>query len=131
MTSSPAPGLAVVVDDTALIALGAGNQVMSRLVARAQPGRLVLAPAMCVAAAVSRRPRLGDHVGGLLAISIVDLGFAGANTVGSLVADGADWRRAHAVATARPSLEWPAGLPVVTADPDAYTGHRLQVIDLS
>jgi hypothetical protein len=137
LTSAPRPEpgtrSAVVVDDTALVALGAGNQMMSRLVVAAHgaPGRYVYTPAMCLAAAVARRPRLGDHVGSLLAIHVVDLGFDGARAAGVLIAEGADWQHAHAVTAARPSPEWPTGLPVVTAAPDAYAGHDLEVISLT
>jgi hypothetical protein len=114
------------------MALGAGNQLMSRLVVAAHrtPGRYVYAPAMCVAAAVAGRPRLGDHIGSLLAIQVVDLGFDAARTAGVLIADGADWRHAHAVAAARPSAVWPKGLPVVTAVPQEYARHMLEIISL-
>jgi hypothetical protein len=131
----PEPGTrnAVVIDDTALMALGAGNQLMSRLVvaAHGESGRYVFAPAMCVAAAVAGRPQLGDHIGSLLAIQVVDLGFDAARTAGVLIADGADWRHAHAVAAARPSAEWPKGLPVVTAVPQEYARHTLEIISLN
>jgi hypothetical protein len=76
------------------------------------------------------RPQLGDHVGSLLAIHVVDLGFEAATAAGVLIAAGTDWQHAHAVAAARPNAEWPTGLPVVTAAPDAYTGHGLHVISL-
>lgn len=132
MSSAPVAAVAVVADDSALIALGRGNQLMSALVVAAhhQPGRFVYAPAMCVAAAASTRPELAAHVGGLLAIRVVDLGFSGAAAVGVLIAQGVGWRRAHAVASARPSAEWPMGLPVVTANPGAYTEHGLKTIPL-
>jgi hypothetical protein len=122
-----------VVDDTALLALGSGSQLMSRLVvaAHGESDRYVYAPAMCVAAAVSGRPVLADHVGGLLAINVVDLDFVAASIVGRLIDHGADWRRAHAIATARPTAEWPTGLPVVTGAPGAYAGHSLRTIALS
>jgi hypothetical protein len=124
---------AVIVDHSALIALGTGNQVMSRLVVAAhdEPDLYLYAPAMCVAAAVAHRPQLGDHVGSLLAIQVMDLGFTDAQAAGVLIAEGADWRSAHAIAAAKPSAEWPSGLPVVTAVPDAYISQGLRIIELT
>jgi len=70
---------AVVLDHTALLALGAGSQLVSRMIASAhrEPGRYVYAPAMCLAGAVAERPGLADHIGALLAVEVVDLGYAG------------------------------------------------------
>jgi hypothetical protein len=132
VSAAPQLPAAAVVDSTALLALGAGNQTMSRLVAVASgSARLhVYAPAMCVTAAVAARPALADHIGGLLAIQVVDLGFAAATAAGALIAAGADWRHAHAVAAAAPSAEWPSGLPVVTVAPDVYTAHGIQAVGL-
>jgi hypothetical protein len=130
--SQPLP-LAVVFDHTALLALGAGNQLVSRVVTQAHqaPGRYVYAPAMCLAAAVADRPGLADHVGMLPAVEVVDLGYAAAAAVGRLIGAGMDWRAAHAADTARPSLEWPAGRPVVTAAPGTYAGLSVRTISLS
>ena len=112
------PGLAaVILDATALLALGAGNQFLSRLVvaAHAQSGRYLYAPAMCLAAATAQRPALAAHVGALPAIEVLDLGFAAAAASGAVIAEGVSWQLAHALTTAAPSLEWPQGLPVLTA----------------
>jgi hypothetical protein len=125
-------GAGVVFDHTALLALGSGNQLASRLVvaAHGQAGRHVYAPALCVAAAVAQRPALADHIGALPAIEVVDLAYAGARTVGALIAGGLDWQACHAVDAARPSAEWPRGLPVVTTLPDLYRPHGIASIPL-
>jgi hypothetical protein len=124
--------VAVVFDHTALLALGSGSRLASQLVvaAHGRAGRHVYAPAMCLAAAVAERPALADHVGALEAIEVVDLGYAAAGNVGRMIASGADWRDAQAVHTARPSAEWLAGLPVVTAQPEVYQPYRLKTIPL-
>jgi hypothetical protein len=111
-----------VVDHTALAALGRGNRFMSRLVdnARLEPDWYVFAPALCLAAATAERPALADHIGSLRAVDIVDLGFPSAAAVGHLVAEGADWRVARAIDAGRPTVDWPNGRRVVTAEPDAY-----------
>jgi hypothetical protein len=130
----PPPGArAVVLDSTAILALGAGNQWLSRLIgaAAARTDTYVYAPALCLAAAVADRPRIGDHIGGLAAIDVLDLTYNGASTTGALIAGGTSWQQAHAVAAARPSMEWPTGLPVATTTPGAYAGHDgLDLIDL-
>jgi hypothetical protein len=85
---------------------------------------------MCEAAAVARRPQLGDNVGSLLAIHVGDLGFDGVRA-GVLIAEGADGHRGHSVVAARPSAEWLTDLPVVTAALDAYAGHGPQIFGLT
>src|SRR2546430_16229892 len=84
------------------------------------PRQHVYIPALCLVAATAERPALADHVGGLMAVKIVELAFSAASAVGHLVADGVDWRTAQAISTARPDLEWPEGRTVVTAIPPQY-----------
>ena len=134
--STPTPALsgrAVVLDDTALLALGAGNQWLSRLIvaAAARTDAYIYAPALCLTAAVADRPRIGDHIGALAAIAVLDLTYTSASITGSVIATGTSWRQAHAVTTARPSIDWPTGLAIVTTAPDAYAGHDdLALIEL-
>jgi hypothetical protein len=128
-----APAGRVVIDDSALSLLASGSRDMSGLVVDAHEDDRYHAyvPALCLAAAASRRPGLADHVGGLFALQILDLKFSDARRVGALVAGGTDWRRAHAIATASPDPEWPEGLPVVTSTPEAYKGHDVDVIPVT
>ncbi|MGH3933964.1 MAG: hypothetical protein ACRDS1_03095 [Pseudonocardiaceae bacterium] len=97
---------------------------MSRMIASShrEPGRYIYTPAMCLAGAVAERPGLADHIGTLPVVEVIDLGYADAAAVGGLIAAGVDWRTAHAINTAHPTLEWPTGRPVVTALPDPYDG---------
>lgn len=124
------PRSAVVFDHTALLALGAGNRHLSRIVSPAhrRPGRRVYVPALCLAAATAARPALGEHVGALSVLEVVELGYADAVMVGRAVANGCDWRTAHALALGRPDLEWPGGRPVLTATPQAYADHGVTTI---
>ena len=73
---------------------------------------------------------MADHIGALPAIEVVDLGYAAASSVGSLIADGFDWQACQSVDAARPSAEWPRGLPVVTALPDLYRPYGIASIPL-
>jgi hypothetical protein len=83
---------------------------------------------LCLAAAVAQRPALADHIGALPAIEVVDLGYAAASNVGRLVTDGLDWQASQAVDAARPSVEWPRGLPIVTTLPDRYRRYGIAPI---
>ncbi|MGN9808868.1 hypothetical protein ACTMSW_05855 [Micromonospora sp. BQ11] len=114
----------MVLDHSALLALGAGNRALSALVVEAHrgAGRHVHVPALCLAAASSSRPALGDHVGALPALEVVDLTLASALVVGRLVRQGMDWQYAHAAVLGRPDAEWPQGRVVLTETPKAYAG---------
>jgi hypothetical protein len=121
------PSTAVVFDESALLVLGAGNRVTAGFVCNAEQRgtRHAYVPALCLAAADARREGIAEHVGALPAADIVGLDFAGSVTVGSLVRDGMSWRIAHAVHLARPSAEWPDGLPILTAEPELYAETKL------
>jgi hypothetical protein len=121
-----------VLDHTALAALGRGHRLLSQLVdaAHRETDRHLYAPALCLAAAVAERPPLADHVGVLPAVEVVDLGYPSATAVGRLIAAGLDWRAAQAVDAGRPTIDWPAGRPVVTAVPDTYAPWGVAVITL-
>src|SRR5690349_12232184 len=124
---------AVVLDHTALLVLGSGNRFVSRLVdgAHGEADRQVFVPSLCLAAAAAERAGLADHVGALPAIEVVELGFAGAGQVGELIGAGLDWRLAHAVDTGRPSVDWPAGRPIVTAVPEDYAKRGVRTINVA
>ncbi|MGI5146426.1 hypothetical protein ACQEVC_08570 [Plantactinospora sp. CA-294935] len=126
------PLAAVVFDHTALLALGAGHRLLSGLVAAAhqEAGRHIYVPALCLAAASADRPALGEHVGALPAMEVVELGYSAATAVGRLVSGAVDWRAAHAVVVARPDAEWPTGRSVLTGNPDVYRRRGLTAIEL-
>lgn len=124
------PLTGVVFDHTALLALGSGHRWLSGLVVAAHQvnGRHVYVPALCLAAASAIRPELGEHIGALPALEVIELGFAAALTVGRLVGQGVEWHVAHAVGAGRPDAEWPAGRPVLASSPEAYAGLGVAVI---
>lgn len=123
----------VVLDHTALLALGSGHRLLSALVAEAHAAasRYVYVPAVCLVAAIASRPALADHVGMLPALRVVDLDYPAASAVGGFVAAGVDWRAAHAIDTARPSAEWPTGLPLMTLTPEPYAGWGIAVVSVT
>jgi hypothetical protein len=123
----------VVLDHTALLALGRGNRLLSRLIdaVHRDPDLHVYVPTLCLAAATAQRPALADHIGALPSVEMIDLGYASASAVGRLIADGVDWRLAQAVDTARPDPEWPGGRPVVAELPRQYAERGVDTIALS
>lgn len=113
---------ALIFDPTALVALGGGARPLSGFVVAARDHSdavRLYAPALCLVAGESAKSGLTHHVAGL-PFEIIDLGFEDARQVGAAVATGVDWRLAHALVVGRPSLEWPRGRIVVTAEPEAY-----------
>jgi len=132
---SPARGY--ILDHTALLAIGAGNRLGSGLIAAShrRAGFHVYVPALCLAAAQSRRPGLGEHILSLPTVEIADLSFADACAVGDLVHTGMDWQAAHALVVADPKLgqpdpSWPTGRRIVTQTSAAYAGWDLRIIQL-
>ncbi|MBM0238807.1 hypothetical protein JNW88_19680 [Micromonospora sp. ATA32] len=106
--------------------------MLSAIVARAHlgQGRHVFVPALCLAAAASARPALGEHVGALPAMEVIELGYAAALAAGQLMRQGVDWQLAHAAVLGRPDPEWPAR-PVLTQSPKAYAGLGVVTIRVS
>ncbi|MEZ0094648.1 hypothetical protein [Streptacidiphilus sp. EB129] len=109
-------------DHTALAALGTGHHFLSHVIdeAHGDPERRVLVATACLTQAEQDRPGSAEHFGGLPALAFVDLDFTAACTIGALAAAGHPWAVAHAAHLARPSADWPDGLPLLTAIPHAY-----------
>ncbi|MDX3749428.1 hypothetical protein [Streptomyces sp. AK08-02] len=132
---------AVIFDDTAALALGAGNSMASRLVVEAEkdPALKVYVPALSLAAAEFERAGVAEHVGALPSVTIEGLDFAAATAVGKRlrVAGGpdvegdkgeVDWSGAHVLHLALPTVEWPRGRPVLTRVPTRYRGTGIRTI---
>ncbi|MCP3817941.1 hypothetical protein NLX86_07275 [Streptomyces sp. A3M-1-3] len=136
MTDKYPPPRAVVFDDTAALALGAGNRMASRLVVEAEkdPALRVYIPALCLAVAERDRAGVAEHVGALPSVDITELDFVAAAAVGKrlrteAVAKGMeDWSGAHALHLALPSVEWPRGRPVLTRIPTRYKDTGIRTI---
>jgi hypothetical protein len=130
---------AVIFDDTAALALGAGNSMASRLVVEAEkdPALRVYIPALSLAAAERERAGVAEHVGALPSVNIEGLDFAAATAVGKRLRTAAsgeegkdepDWSGAHALHLALPTVEWPRGRPVLTRTPSRYRGTGIRTI---
>ncbi|MFF7309627.1 hypothetical protein [Streptomyces sp. NPDC008137] len=133
---------AVVFDDTAALALGAGNSMASRLVVEAgkDPALRVYIPALSLAAAERERAGVAEHLGALPSVDIEGLDFPAATAVGKRLGTAAggdddafgkdepDWSGAHVLHLALPTVEWPHGRPVLTRTPTRYRGTGIRTI---
>ncbi|MFJ8360351.1 hypothetical protein [Streptomyces sp. NPDC093984] len=133
---------AVIFDDTAALALGAGNSMASRLVVEAEkdPALRVYIPALSLAAAERERAGVAEHLGALPSVDIEALDFAAATAVGKRLRTAAaaeagddgklepDWSGAHVLHLALPTVGWPRGRPVLTRTPTRYRGTGIRTI---
>jgi hypothetical protein len=130
---------AVIFDDTAALALGAGNSMASRLVVEAEkdPALRVYIPALSLAAAERERAGVAEHLGALPSVNVEGLDFAASAAVGKRLrtagVDGEgkeepDWSGAHVLHLALPTVEWPRGRPVLTRTPTRYRGTGVRTI---
>lgn len=121
----------VLLDDSAMLSLGAGYPALSGFIDDAAAGRAALAvPALCLAAAESARPGIAEHIA-MLPVHIEPLELSESIAIGALINAGADWRIAHAAAAARPSAAHPAGRIVLSTAGTRYHGTGVEPIDPS
>ncbi|MFI6009739.1 hypothetical protein ACIBAG_13100 [Streptomyces sp. NPDC051243] len=129
---------AVIFDDTAALALGAGNSMASRLVVEAEkdPALRVCIPALSLSAAERERAGVAEHLGALPSVNVEGLDFAAA-AVGKRLRtagvddegkDEPDWSGAPVQNLALPTVEWPRGRPVLTTTPTRYRGTGIRTI---
>jgi hypothetical protein len=118
----------VVFDDTAMVAVGRGSQLASRLVYRAHAGDdlRLYATACAVVEAERARPGTAEHVASLPAFNLIDLDLPAALAV----ARDSTWSLAHTRYAAAPTLDRPDGALVATADPDRWVGQPVLIIDV-
>lgn len=134
---------AVIFDDTAALALGAGNSMASRLVVEAEKDSAlrVYIPALSLAAAERERAGVAEHLGALPSVNVEGLDFPAAAAVGKRLRtagvddegkdegkDEPDWSGAHVLHLALPTVEWPRGRPVLTRTPTRYRGTGIRTI---
>lgn len=129
---------AVIFDDTAALALGAGNSMASRLVVEAEkdPELKVYVPALSLAAAERERAGVAEHLGALPSVQIEGVDFPAAAAVGKRLrtergetrGGEEDWSGAHVLHLALPTVDWPRGRPVLTRTPDRYRGTGIRTI---
>ncbi|MCZ4607883.1 hypothetical protein O3S80_29840 [Streptomyces sp. Lzd4kr] len=130
---------AVIFDDTAALALGAGNSMASRLVVEVEkdPALRVYIPALSLAAAERERAGVAEHLDSLPSVNVEALDFSAAAAVGKRLRtagvddegkDEPDWSGAQVLHLALPTVEWPRGRPVLTRTPTRYRGTGVRTI---
>ncbi|MER6610090.1 hypothetical protein ABT282_30320 [Streptomyces sp. NPDC000927] len=121
--------LHIVLDDTAMTAVGRGNVLASRLIhrAHAEAGWFLYAPACALVEADRSRPGTAEHLAALPGITVLDLDLAAALAV----AQQETWAAAHSQYAAQPTPDRPDGAVIATAAPDRWKDEPVRVLDLT
>ncbi|KJE20203.1 hypothetical protein FF36_05480 [Frankia torreyi] len=119
----------VVLDQTAMLALGGGNVAASRLVARADRGDdlYLYAPACALVEADRARRGVAEHIASLAAVIVLDLDLPAALAV----AREENWATAHTRYAATPTPERIDGAAVATATPEHWQDQPFDLINLA
>ncbi|MFF0535084.1 hypothetical protein ACWDF1_25540 [Streptomyces coelicoflavus] len=118
----------IVLDDTAMVAVGKGNVLASRLIHRAQAeaGWFPYAPACALVAADRIRPGTAEHLAALPGITVLELDLSAVLAV----ARETTWAPAHTRYAAEPTAERPNGAVIATTAPETWRGQSVRLIDL-
>ncbi|MFF4667900.1 hypothetical protein [Streptomyces sp. NPDC001282] len=121
--------LHIVLDDTAMTAVGRGNVLASRLIhrAHAEAGWFLYAPACALVEADRSRPGTAEHLAALPGITVLDLDLAAALAV----AQQETWAAAHSQYAAQPTPDRPDGAVIATAAPDRWKDEPVRILDLT
>ncbi|MDO0912014.1 hypothetical protein QQM39_14520 [Streptomyces sp. DT2A-34] len=121
--------LHVILDDTAMIAAGAGNVLASRLIHRAHAtqGWFLYAPTCALVEADRTRRGTAEHIVALPGVIVLDLDLPAALAV----ARDTGWAPAHIEHAAQLTPERPDGAVVATAVPGRWKGRLVRVLDLN
>ncbi|CAL9282691.1 hypothetical protein [Streptomyces sp. SudanB25_2051] len=119
----------IVLDDTAMEAVGRGNILVSRLIHRAhiEPDWFLYAPACALVEADRMRPGTAKRVAALPGIAVLDLDLEAALAL----ARHSTWAAAHSQYAAVPTADRPDGAVIATTDPTRWAGRPLKVLDLT
>lgn len=119
----------IVLDDTAMVVAGRGNVLASRLIhrAHAEEGWFLYAPACALVSADRIRPGTAEHLAALPGVTVLELDLAAVLAV----ARETSWAPAHTLHAAEPTAERPNGAVIATAEPEAWKGQPVRVIDLN
>ncbi|MFE7425478.1 hypothetical protein [Streptomyces sp. NPDC057545] len=121
--------LHIVLDDTAMTAVGRGNVLASRLIhrAHAEAGWFLYAPACALVEADRSRPGTAEHLAALPGITVLDLDLAAALAV----AQQETWAAAHSQYAAEPTPDRPDGAVIATTAPDRWKDEPVRILDLT
>lgn len=119
----------IVLDETAMAAVGGGNILASRLVhrAHAESGWFLYAPACALVEADRARPGTAEHLAALPGITVLDLDLPTALAV----ARQETWAAAHSQYAAQPTPDRPDGAIVATTAPKRWEDEPVRILDLN
>ncbi|MEU3451083.1 hypothetical protein AB0H29_28240 [Streptomyces thermolilacinus] len=119
----------IVLDDTAMAAVGRGNILASRLIhrAHAEAGWFLYAPTCALVEADRARPGTAEHLAALPGITVLDLDLPAALAVARQEA----WATAHSQYAAQPTADRPDGAVIATTAPQRWVGEHVRVLDLT
>jgi hypothetical protein len=118
----------VVLDPTAMLAIGSGNIVASRLIDRADRGDdlYLYAPTCALVEADRSRRGVAEHIAALPSVTVLDLDLPAALAV----ARAENWAAAHTRYSAAPNPERSAAM-IATAAPENWRDQPVKLIDLA
>lgn len=119
----------IILDDTAMVAGGLGNVLVSELIhqAHSEPGCYLYAPVCALVEADRSRPGTAEHLASMPSLIILDLDLAAALAI----AGDEAWAAAHSLYAAQPSPERPDGAFIATAEPKRWVDSPVRVLDVT
>ncbi|GAA0467003.1 hypothetical protein ACFQ2B_13195 [Streptomyces stramineus] len=119
----------VLLDETAMVAAGQGNFVVSRLIhrAHAEAGWYVYVTTCALVEADRARPGAAEHLVSMPGITVLDLDLPAALAV----ARDDSWAVAHTRYAAEPMPERPDGAFIATAAPKRWENHPVRLLDIN
>jgi hypothetical protein len=119
----------IVLDESAMAAVGQGNVLASRLIhrAHAEAEWFLYAPACALVEADRARPGTAEHLAAMPGITVLDLDLAAALAV----ARRETWAAAHSQHAAQPIPDRPDGAVIATTVPSRWEKEAVRVLDLT
>jgi hypothetical protein len=119
----------IVLDESAMAAVGQGNVLASRLIhrAHAEADWFLYAPACALVEADRARPGTAEHLAAMPGITVVDLDLPAALAI----AGKETWAAAHSQYAAQPTPDRPDGAVIATTVPKRWEGEAVRVLDLT
>ncbi|WP_185035620.1 hypothetical protein [Streptomyces candidus] len=119
----------IVLDESAMAAIGQGNVLASRLIhrAHAEADWFLYAPACALVEADRARPGTAEHLAAMPGITVLDLDL----TAALAVAQQETWAPAHSQYAAQPTPDRPDGAVIATTTPKRWESEAVRVLDLT
>jgi hypothetical protein len=119
----------IVLDESAMAAVGQGNVLASRFIhrAHAEADWFLYAPACALVEADRARPGTAEHLAAMPGITVLDLDLAAALAI----AGQQTWAAAHSQHAAQPTPDRPDGAVIATTTPKRWESEAVRVLGLT